>query len=248
MMHTDGTVSITVNGEHRRVAAGLTIADLADELGLVPDKGRGRAQSRNRAAFDAGRRCWSRMATSWRSSISSAAAIMRAGRRRQLDRRGQDLPLAADRRHRQVQGFRAECRGGRGVGRGDRHRRGAPGQRVDPQRADADRLYRSRRRSPICPTPPAASTPTARSARCGWRARRAAGIWSSSRCWARRARSIPTWSRRCARPRCWRRKASSRWSIASTIRSRRSSWRMPARSRSCRWARRSARASASRTA
>ena len=37
-MHTDHTLSITVNGEHRRVAAGLTIAQLAADLGLVPDK------------------------------------------------------------------------------------------------------------------------------------------------------------------------------------------------------------------
>jgi thiazole synthase len=37
-MHTDGTVSITVNGEHKRVSAGLTIAQLAEELGLVPAK------------------------------------------------------------------------------------------------------------------------------------------------------------------------------------------------------------------
>jgi thiazole synthase len=37
-MHIDGTVSITVNGEHRRVAAGLTIAQLAETLGLVPEK------------------------------------------------------------------------------------------------------------------------------------------------------------------------------------------------------------------
>lgn len=37
-MHTDGTVTITVNGEHRRVAAGLSIAQLAGELGLVPEK------------------------------------------------------------------------------------------------------------------------------------------------------------------------------------------------------------------
>jgi thiazole synthase len=37
-MHTDGTVSITVNGEHKRVTAGLTIAGLAEELGLVPAK------------------------------------------------------------------------------------------------------------------------------------------------------------------------------------------------------------------
>jgi len=36
--HSDGTVSITVNGEHKRVAAGLSIAALAAELGLVPEK------------------------------------------------------------------------------------------------------------------------------------------------------------------------------------------------------------------
>ncbi|WHU02864.1 sulfur carrier protein ThiS [Sphingomonas sp. NIBR02145] len=37
-MHSDCTVSITVNGEHKRVTAGLTIAQLAEELGLVPAK------------------------------------------------------------------------------------------------------------------------------------------------------------------------------------------------------------------
>ena len=37
-MIQDGTVSIRVNGEHRRVRAGLTIADLALELGLEPTK------------------------------------------------------------------------------------------------------------------------------------------------------------------------------------------------------------------
>ncbi len=37
-MHTDGTVSIIVNGEHKRVTAGLTILQLAEELGLVPEK------------------------------------------------------------------------------------------------------------------------------------------------------------------------------------------------------------------
>jgi len=37
-MHTDGTVSIHVNGEHRRVFAGLTLAQLAEELGLIPEK------------------------------------------------------------------------------------------------------------------------------------------------------------------------------------------------------------------
>lgn len=37
-MHDDGTVSISVNGEHRRVVAGLTIAQLAADLGLEPAK------------------------------------------------------------------------------------------------------------------------------------------------------------------------------------------------------------------
>lgn len=37
-MHTDGTISIRVNGEHRRVPDGLTLAQLASELGFVPEK------------------------------------------------------------------------------------------------------------------------------------------------------------------------------------------------------------------
>jgi thiamine biosynthesis protein ThiS len=37
-MSADGTLSISVNGQHRRVAAGTTIAELATELGLVPEK------------------------------------------------------------------------------------------------------------------------------------------------------------------------------------------------------------------
>ena len=37
-MTTDGTISIRVNGEHRRVAEGLTLAALALELGLEPAK------------------------------------------------------------------------------------------------------------------------------------------------------------------------------------------------------------------
>ncbi len=38
MPHSDGTVSIVVNGEHKRVKAGLSIAALAEQLGLVPEK------------------------------------------------------------------------------------------------------------------------------------------------------------------------------------------------------------------
>lgn len=37
-MHDDETVTISVNGEHRRVPAGITIAALAAELGLSPTK------------------------------------------------------------------------------------------------------------------------------------------------------------------------------------------------------------------
>ena len=37
-MTVDGTISIRVNGEHRRVIAGLTLATLAQELGLNPAK------------------------------------------------------------------------------------------------------------------------------------------------------------------------------------------------------------------
>ncbi len=37
-IHNDGTVSIRINGEHRRVRAGMTIAQLAEEMGLVPAK------------------------------------------------------------------------------------------------------------------------------------------------------------------------------------------------------------------
>ncbi|WOK37370.1 sulfur carrier protein ThiS [Sphingomonas sp. C3-2] len=37
-MSTDGTVSIEVNGEHRRIVSGMSIADLAAELGLDPAK------------------------------------------------------------------------------------------------------------------------------------------------------------------------------------------------------------------
>ena len=37
-MTDDGTASIRVNGEHRRVRAGMSIADLALELGLEPSR------------------------------------------------------------------------------------------------------------------------------------------------------------------------------------------------------------------
>ncbi|MEC3948578.1 sulfur carrier protein ThiS [Sphingobium sp. HWE2-09] len=37
-MSTDGTISIHINGEHRRIRDGLSLAQLASELGFVPEK------------------------------------------------------------------------------------------------------------------------------------------------------------------------------------------------------------------
>ena len=37
-MDQEGTLSIRVNGEHRRVRAGLSLTELALELGLAPTK------------------------------------------------------------------------------------------------------------------------------------------------------------------------------------------------------------------
>ena len=37
-MVQDNTISIRVNGEHRRIPAGISVADLALELGLEPTK------------------------------------------------------------------------------------------------------------------------------------------------------------------------------------------------------------------
>lgn len=37
-VHSDGTITIHVNGEHKRVRAGLTLAGLAEEMGLVRAK------------------------------------------------------------------------------------------------------------------------------------------------------------------------------------------------------------------
>ena len=42
-MHTDGTVSIIVNGEHKRVPGGQTLAQLVTTMGFIPEKGGGGA-------------------------------------------------------------------------------------------------------------------------------------------------------------------------------------------------------------
>ncbi len=38
MAHDDGTASVTVNGSHKRVRAGMTLAELALDMGLEPTR------------------------------------------------------------------------------------------------------------------------------------------------------------------------------------------------------------------
>ena len=75
-MSVDGTIGIQVNGEHRRVRAGLTLVQLINDLGLAPEKV---AVERNldvvpRGTFGASS---SRTGTSWKSCISWAGATGR---------------------------------------------------------------------------------------------------------------------------------------------------------------------------
>jgi len=103
-MHSDHTVSIRVNGEHRRVTAGLSIAQLAADLGLAPKRSRSSATSKSCRARPL-RRSVSRMATNSNRPFRRRWRSCPPGRRGQLDGRRPHLPLAPDRRHRQVQGY-----------------------------------------------------------------------------------------------------------------------------------------------
>ena len=38
LAHDDGTASVTINGEHKRVREGMTIAELALDMGLEPTR------------------------------------------------------------------------------------------------------------------------------------------------------------------------------------------------------------------
>ncbi|MEJ0043493.1 MAG: hypothetical protein WDM81_15300 [Rhizomicrobium sp.] len=73
---------------------------------------------------------------------------------------------------------------------------------TDSQPAQARRFHRSEEGHLPAQHRRAASPARMPCAPCAWRARRAAGTSSSSKCWARRSCSIPTCSKRCARPRC----------------------------------------------
>ena len=131
-------VSVTINGEGRQFGGPLSVRDLLAGLGLDPAK---IAVERNleivpRSHYGA--------VTVGEGDRLEIVHFIGGGnapwtpRDKPLVIAGQDLPLAADRRHRQVQGLCRECRGAGGLGRRDRHRRGAPGE---PVRSRASRCW-----------------------------------------------------------------------------------------------------------
>lgn len=63
--------------------------------------------------------------------------------------------------------------------------------------------YVDPKNTPTCPTPPAASPQMTLCVPCASLVKPAAGSWSSSRCWATRRRSIPTWKPRWQPPGRW---------------------------------------------
>jgi thiazole synthase len=226
-MSIDGMISIRINGEHRRMREGLSLAALASELGFVPEK---IAVERNLEVVP-------------RSTL--AQVIVEDGDEleivhfvgggdhapppvgRHLDRCWADLPLAPDRRNGQVQEIRAKrrCRGG--IGRGNRHRRGAARQHVsdrgapmltDYHRSEKDHLPAQHRRL--------LHPPKTRSARL--RLAREAGGWDLVKLEVLgEARTLyPDMRETLKRLRSsGQAKASCRWSIASMIRLPRSSWK-----------------------
>ena len=122
--------------------------------------------------------------------------------------RGQDLQVAPDRRHRQVQGLCRERRGAGRQRRGDRHRGGAPGEshRSRPaaaggfHRPEKNHLSAQHRRLLYRRGGRAHPAPGARSGRLDPGQAGSAGREEDC--------SIPTCWKPCARPRCWPRKAS----------------------------------------
>ena len=188
-------MEITLNGETRRLEPPLSVRGLLDSLGLDPAK---IAVERNleivpRSTYDAGGAGRGRPAgdRAFHRRRQCAGGCRRAEDKPLRDG-GQDLQVAPDHRHRQVQDLCRQCRGAGGERRGDRHRGGAAGEPHRSQPAQAGGFHRSEESTPICPTPPAASPARTRCAPCAWRARPAAGRWSSWKCWARRSCSIPT--------------------------------------------------------
>ena len=95
--------------------------------------------------------------------------------RHEPDARKQGVHLAAHRGHRQVRHQRADARGHRGVGSGDRH--GGRPAREPVRRRVAPRLRRSQALHAAARTRPAATPPTRRSARRTWRARPGSASW-----------------------------------------------------------------------
>ena len=243
----DGTISLTVNGEHRRVRVGMTIAALAAELGLDPAKV---AVERNLEVVP-------------RSTL--AEVLVEDGDELEIVHfvGGGDHAAPVDEDSWTVAGRSFRSRLIVGTGKYKDFEQNAAAVEASGAEIVTVAVRRVNISDPKAPMltdfidpkkftylPNTAGCFTADEAIRTLRLAREAGGWTLVKLEVLgEAKTLYPDMRRDAdaRPRCWPRRASSRWSIASTIRSRRSGWRMPARWRSCRWARRSARGSASRT-
>jgi hypothetical protein len=62
------SISLTVNGETRRIASGATVADLVADIGLNPPRSRSNAMARSPRARLWPMWCWARV-TFWKSCI-----------------------------------------------------------------------------------------------------------------------------------------------------------------------------------
>ncbi len=243
----DETASITVNGEHRRVAKGISVADLALELGLEPSRV---AVERNLEIVP-------------RSTLGQVAGRGRRRLRdRHLRRRRRDGRRATGRRW-TVAGRTFASRLIVGTGKYKDFAQNAAAVEASGAEIVTVAVRRVNISDPKQPMlidfidpkkvtylPNTAGCFTAEEAIRTLRLAREAGGWNLVKLevLGEAQDALSRHARDAAGDRdCWSGRASSRWSIASTIRSPRSSSRRPARSRSCRSARRSARASASRT-
>ena len=179
--------AITVNGDAREVAAGATWPTCWRAIGLDTRKV---AVERNleivpRSTYAATRAA--RRATGWRSCISSAAADSPMGTApwtaprdataqddswEVAGRRFRSRLIVGTGRYKDLEETAARHRGLR---RRDRHRRGAPGEPVDPECADAAGLRLDPKRFTYLPNTAGCHTARTRCARCAWRARPAGG-------------------------------------------------------------------------
>ena len=145
-------VEITLNGEARRLDGALSVRGLLESLGLDPAK---IAVERNLeivprstygevALADGDRLEIVHFIGGGNAPVEVPRPAMRsiAASRQAVCAGGQDLSVAPDHRHRQVQILCRQCRGAGGQWRGDRHRGGAAGEPHRSQPAQAGGFHR----------------------------------------------------------------------------------------------------------